>query len=126
MASGNVGSWKLLLMTSPVRAQPGSAARAAVISESGSFAGLAIGLYSSATRPTRHTRGVPLDIPEAESPIEVELDRARGLALRWADGTTAHFDFEELRRNCPCAECRGVRDQGREAGRRDPHAIDAR
>jgi DUF971 family protein len=77
-------------------------------------------------RVTRHTRGVPLDIPEAKSPTEVELDRARGLALRWADGTTAHFDFEELRRNCPCAECRGVRDQGREPGGRDPHAIDAK
>jgi DUF971 family protein len=59
---------------------------------------------------------VPLDLPDAVAPAEVELDRASGLTLRWADGTHAHFRLDELRRNCPCAECRGVREQGRVPG----------
>ena len=42
-----------------------------------------------------------------------------GLTLQWADGSTAQFDLDELRRNCPCAECRGVREQGRSPDRAD-------
>ena len=56
------------------------------------------------------------DIPEADPPSAVELDRASGLRLEWPDGTNAQFDLLELRRNCPCAECRGVREQGRIPG----------
>jgi DUF971 family protein len=59
---------------------------------------------------------MPMDIPEAEPPISVELDRAEGLTLRWPDGALTRFALDDLRRNCPCAECRGVRDQGREPG----------
>jgi DUF971 family protein len=55
------------------------------------------------------------DIPEAPSPTEVELDRASGLTLTWPDGTTDRFDLEELRFNCPCAGCRGRREQGLDA-----------
>jgi DUF971 family protein len=57
-----------------------------------------------------------MEIPEAEAPTEVELDRQSELTLRWADGSRARFDIEELRRNCPCAECRGLREQGRIPG----------
>ena len=63
-----------------------------------------------------HTRAVPLDLPDSEAPVDVELDRAVGLTLHWADGTESHFGLEELRRNCPCAECRGLREQGRIVG----------
>ena len=63
-----------------------------------------------------HTRAMPFDLPDSEAPTEVELDRAEGLTLRWADGTDSHFGLEELRRNCPCAECRGLREQGRVVG----------
>jgi len=66
----------------------------------------------------RHTRAVPMDLPDAEAPAEVDLDRSRGLTLRWADGTESSFGLEELRRNCPCAECRGLREQGQVVG---PH-----
>jgi DUF971 family protein len=59
---------------------------------------------------------VSFDIPDSEAPTDVELDRAVGLTLRWADGTESHFGLEELRRNCPCAECRGLREQGRVVG----------
>jgi DUF971 family protein len=59
---------------------------------------------------------VPLDLPDSEAPTDVELDREAGVTLHWADGTESHFGLEELRRNCPCAECRGLREQGRVVG----------
>jgi DUF971 family protein len=55
---------------------------------------------------------MPMDLPEEEAPRAVELDRASGLTVQWADGTTSTFELAELRVNCPCAECRGRRDQG--------------
>ena len=55
---------------------------------------------------------MPMELPEEASPEAVELDRANGLTVRWADGTSAHFGLAELRVNCPCAECRGKREQG--------------
>jgi DUF971 family protein len=53
-----------------------------------------------------------MDLPEEDAPTAVELDRAAGLTVRWADGTATTFGLEELRVNCPCAECRGRREQG--------------
>jgi len=34
----------------------------------------------------------------------------RELALAWADGHESYFPFDDLRRACPCALCRGQRD----------------
>jgi DUF971 family protein len=59
---------------------------------------------------------VPLELPDAEAPIAVELDRAAALTVEWADGTRRRFELADLRRNCPCAECRGLREQGRTPG----------
>ena len=56
-----------------------------------------------------------MDMPEEPSPTGVDLDRQSGLTVRWADGTETVFGLEELRVNCPCAECRGVREQGEPA-----------
>lgn len=53
-----------------------------------------------------------LDIPEADPPVAIDLDRAASLRLEWADGRTATFALETLRANCPCAACRAVRDRG--------------
>jgi DUF971 family protein len=64
----------------------------------------------------RHTRDVPIELPDTEPPTEVELDRASSLTLHWADGSVTRYALDDLRRNCPCAECRGVRDQGRIPG----------
>lgn len=66
---------------------------------------------------------MPLDLPDAVPPETVELDRERGLTLRWPDGTEARFGLGELRRNCPCAECRGVREQGGTPGSHAPAAL---
>jgi DUF971 family protein len=34
----------------------------------------------------------------------------RELALSWADGHESYFPFDDLRRSCPCALCRGQRE----------------
>lgn len=69
---------------------------------------------------------MPLDLPDAHAPTEVELDREQSLTLRWADGTTSRFALADLRRNCPCAECRGRREQGEiPGGDATPIAVDA-
>ncbi len=43
-------------------------------------------------------------------PVSIEIQRDSGLTLTWLDGTTSHFELEELRRYCPCADCRTRRD----------------
>jgi DUF971 family protein len=48
---------------------------------------------------------------EPSGPVEIDVERDKGVTLTWADGTTSRFDLEELRQHCPCAECRGRRDR---------------
>ena len=48
-----------------------------------------------------------------------------GLTLHWADGTASHFGLDELRRNCPCAECRGPAGAGTHRGPESPVAAEA-
>ncbi len=43
--------------------------------------------------------------------VDVELDRASALSVSYDDGVTAVFPVLELRQGCPCAGCRGRRDQ---------------
>lgn len=45
------------------------------------------------------------------TPTGVDVDRAQGVTLTWPDGTTNTYGLEELRVNCPCAECRGLRER---------------
>ena len=45
------------------------------------------------------------------APVTIDVKRDRGLTLTWADGTTSQFGLEELRQQCPCAECRTRRDR---------------
>jgi DUF971 family protein len=51
-------------------------------------------------------------MPATPAPATIDVDRDDGLTLTWADGTTRRFELEELRRHCPCAECRTRRDRG--------------
>jgi DUF971 family protein len=53
-----------------------------------------------------------MEPPETPAPERVELDRREHLLLAWSDGTQIVFGLEELRTNCPCAECRGLRERG--------------
>jgi DUF971 family protein len=44
-------------------------------------------------------------------PGNIEVDREHGVTIEWDDGHVSRFGLEELRRNCPCAECRGLRQR---------------
>lgn len=46
------------------------------------------------------------------APDQVEVDRETGVTLTWPDGGRSVFALDELRVNCPCAECRGLRGRG--------------
>lgn len=52
---------------------------------------------------------------ERYEPRLIDVARDEGLTITYHDGYTAHFDLERLRRGCPCAQCRGLRDRGEDA-----------
>lgn len=43
--------------------------------------------------------------------VDVELERDRELRIEYDDGVTATFPVLSLRQACPCAGCRGRREQ---------------
>lgn len=45
-------------------------------------------------------------------PIDLEVDRERGLTIEFADGHVARLDLMGVRLGCPCATCRSLRDRG--------------
>ena len=53
----------------------------------------------------------PLD-ESTPPPTALDLDRTEGLTATWSEGVTTEYSLEELRVNCPCAECRGLRERG--------------
>lgn len=61
---------------------------------------------------------------------EIEVDRRSHVWLRFVDGYEATFAVGPLRLACPCAQCRGQREQGRpvaaSARSADIHISDAR
>ena len=50
----------------------------------------------------------------SHEPTTIDLERDHGLTIVWDDDVISEFGLEELRVNCPCAECRGLREQGAE------------
>jgi DUF971 family protein len=48
----------------------------------------------------------PYSAPLEPVDVEVHVDQ-RQLRVAWSDGHAAVYDFEFLRWQCPCAECRG-------------------
>ena len=55
---------------------------------------------------------MPMELPEEASPEAVELDRANGSDGALGRRHLGALRAAELRVNCPCAECRGKREQG--------------
>ena len=66
-------------------------------------------------------------VATAHEPAHVDLERDSALTITWDDRRVTRFDLEELRVNCPCAECRGLRDRGEQAWPRptSPHPLRA-
>jgi DUF971 family protein len=44
---------------------------------------------------------------------DVTVERGCGVTIVFGDGATHRYDLLALRLNCPCASCRGAREQGR-------------
>ena len=69
-------------------------------------------------RPRRGTLGAcpasPTS-PKRPRPSRSSSTATTGLTITWPDETTDHFGLVELRFNCPCAGCRGRREQGLDA-----------
>lgn len=45
-----------------------------------------------------------------EPPDRIEVDSKSRIILTWADGVTVDVTAAELRRRCPCADCRTERE----------------
>ena len=45
-------------------------------------------------------------------PVDIELDRGRELRITWGDGVRSVIPLTLLRRLCPCAACRDLREEG--------------
>lgn len=48
-------------------------------------------------------------------PELIDVKRDEGVSITFLDGHVARFDLVTLRQGCPCATCRGLRDQGQAA-----------
>ena len=48
------------------------------------------------------------------TPTNIDVDRARSVAVAFQDGFVVEFDLPTLRLNCPCAGCRTDRENDRE------------
>jgi DUF971 family protein len=57
-------------------------------------------------------------VSEAFEPVDIDVDRLRGVTITWADGTVDVHALADLRRACTCAECRGRRERGQPVGPR--------
>ena len=96
------------------RDQPGSAPSAAVTSASESSG---IGPYSTPGDGLGHTRrDAASTFPTPRPRPRSSSTAPRASPCTGPTARTSHFGLEELRRNCPCAECRGLREQGRAVG----------
>jgi len=51
-------------------------------------------------------------VDERYEPATIEVARDEGVTITFLDGHVARFDLLTLRQGCPCAICRGLRDQG--------------
>jgi DUF971 family protein len=56
--------------------------------------------------------GLPASSGRAVEPSTVDVDRAVGMTLTWADGHVVALRLVELRVNCPCAGCHELRRAG--------------
>lgn len=62
--------------------------------------------------------------------VEISIEREVRLTASFDDGVTIEWPVDELRRVCPCAGCRGQREQGRDPwsprpGLESPQIMDA-
>jgi DUF971 family protein len=54
-------------------------------------------------------------VDDRYEPKTIDVEKTEGVTLTFLDGFVARFDLATLRRGCPCATCRGLREQGIES-----------
>jgi DUF971 family protein len=63
----------------------------------------------------------------AATAVDIDVDRANAVTITFDDGAVCRYELVELRRACPCATCRNLRDTGQESwprpGSPEPLAI---
>ncbi|MDQ4097575.1 MAG: DUF971 domain-containing protein [Actinomycetota bacterium] len=47
-------------------------------------------------------------------PAAIDIQRDHGVTITWDDGHLSRFDLEDLRINCPCAQCRDLRQDAKQ------------
>jgi DUF971 family protein len=53
-------------------------------------------------------------VDEQYEPEAIDVRRDEGVTITFRDGRIADFGLQALRQGCPCATCRGLRDQGQD------------
>jgi DUF971 family protein len=54
-------------------------------------------------------------VDERFEPRLIDVAQDEGVTITYHDGHVARFEIERLRKSCPCAQCRSLRDQGDQA-----------
>jgi DUF971 family protein len=54
-------------------------------------------------------------VDERYEPAKIDVEREVGVTITYTDGYVASFDLPALRRGCPCATCRDLRERDQEA-----------
>ena len=53
----------------------------------------------------------PLVPSSPPAPTKLKLKRDEGLTIDWSDGQQTRYTIAQLRRACPCATCKTLREQ---------------
>jgi len=48
---------------------------------------------------------VPPDPRKKASSVKIHVSSGAGVDIAWADGHASHYEFADLREQCPCATC---------------------
>jgi DUF971 family protein len=54
-------------------------------------------------------------VDQRHEPQTIDVAKEEGVTITYLDGYVARFDLATLRRGCPCATCRGLREKGEPA-----------
>lgn len=56
---------------------------------------------------------MPIALDPGRKPLDVKIHvkTNAGVDITWADGHVSHYDFEYLRKECPCATCNDEREK---------------
>jgi len=72
---------------------------------------MAMGRTPHCRRARSHVDQAAL-MDERYEPATIDVARDEAVTITFLDGHVARFDLLALRQGCPCAACRGLRDQG--------------